>query len=95
MTKFKLVASFAEPEELAQWQIDKKLIWGSTLSDLRKCTLCRYNHGISEKVKHLIECEIIKKKELIPATNGYKYRQHTGVTTQQRKTVHALDSIAS
>ena len=25
-----------------------------------------------------LACEILKKKELILATNGYKYRQHTG-----------------
>ena len=51
MTKFKLVASFAEPGELAQWQIDKKLSWGTTLSGLRKCTLCP---GARHKMRNVI-----------------------------------------
>ena len=53
MTKFKPLASFSEPEELAQWQKDKKLSWCHFKSDLRKCTTCPDS-------RHKMRCVIAK-----------------------------------
>ena len=54
MNKFNLLASFFEPGELAQWQIDKKLSWGTTRSDLRKFTTCQgASHILTELPKGL------------------------------------------